>query len=222
MKKNQSIINHLYDEQTIAIGGVDSSLYPKNLIKQIEESGVKNLKLIYIENNDDRDPEGDPLDLIYNGQVSKLVISHLGALSKDFNKYIDELELIPMDIFCFKVQAGANRLPGIVIDYDYAKLYRDKNWLESHKFTVDGKNYVFEPALNADISIIAADFIDPRNFNCKFSGTMFNSADVARCGNMCFAEYNELKELNFDEVDIPGQYINGIIEGKISFYKTNW
>lgn len=223
MKENQKLNDHLYNGQTIAISGVDSSFYPKSLIKVIKESGVSDLTLIYIENNSDLDKAGDPMELIYNGQVTKLITSHLGEMSKTFSKFLDDIELLPMDVLAFKMQAGANKLPGITIAYDYAKLYRDAEWLDRHSFFIPGKGkFVMEEALNADISLICADNIDPDTMHCSFEGTNFNSIDVARCGTSCFAEYNKLKTITFDEVDLPGQYISGIIASEKSFSKTNW
>lgn len=216
--------NHLYSSQTIAISGVDSSFYPKLLINEILKSDVSDLTVIFNEINAVYDPAGDVFDLIKEGKVSKLITSHLGILAKEWSKHLDSIEILPMDIFAFKVQAGANRLPGIVIDSDYAKLYRAPEWMKKYSFNgPQGHKMVFEGAINADISIIFADRIDPNTMSVEYFGTSYNCMDIARCGNMCFVEASELSHVDYNKTFIPGQYIKGYIKSDTDKYvKTNW
>lgn len=220
MKK---IEEYLKDGITIGISGIDSSYYPKKLINAIKDSGVKNLTLFYIEDNSDIDPAGDPMELIYNGQVSKLITSHLGELSKTFSQHLKEIELIPMDILSFKMQAGANRLPGIAVDYDYAKLYRDEAYIAKNEFAVGSKLFVFEEALNSDIGIVDVDYLDPETSHCACDGTAYTSMDIARSCKVCFVEYHQEKAIGYNGVDIPGFYVTGSIKSDVEKYiKTNW
>lgn len=222
-KKNSVLEHHLYDGQVIMISGVNSAYYPKTLINKIKESGVNNLTLIYLQNNDHLDPAGDPMQLIYNGQVTKLITSGLGELSSNYDQYLEDVEILPTDILTLKIQAGANKLPGIVVSYDKAALYRDKSFLDTHSFLSEGKSYVFEPALQADIGIAVVDNIDIESKNCSFDGTGYNSYDVIRAANLSFVEYKEIKNIHPDDVNIPGICIDGFVESPdgVSFRKTN-
>lgn len=214
--------NELRDGMTIAISGIDSSYYPKQLIREVKNSGVKDLTLIYIEDNTDLD-DGDPMELIYNGQVRKLITSHLGQLQKKFHEYMEEVELLPMDILAFKMKAGADRLSGITMPYDYVSLYRDEKVMEEHGFEVNGEKFAFEPALNCDMGIIVVDQLDPTTRNSSFDGTAFTSIEVSRMGDICYAETLRTGEVSFDDTDIPGAYITGYIKHEEDEYKkTNW
>jgi acetate CoA/acetoacetate CoA-transferase alpha subunit len=224
--QSKNIKDFLKDGQTIMISGIDSSYYPKKLINEIKESGVKDLTLIYIEDNSELDPAGDPMDLILNGQVRKLVTSHLGYLAKTFRNYLEEVELVSMGSLAFRMQAGANNIPGIVLPLDLVKIYRSKEYLEENSNLIihhhDG-DYIMEPALNADISIVDADNFDPDSHNVSYNGTTYNGADVARAGKICFVEYHQEKKIGYDDVDIPSAYVDGFVKSDFDHYtKTNW
>ncbi len=216
----------LHDGMTIAISGIDSSYYPRTLIKMIDESGVKDLTLVYIENNAELDPVGDPMDLVLHGKVKKLVTSHLGYMAKTFRDYVQEVELIPMDMVAFKMQAAANRLPGVVVDKDYALLYRDTKWLNGHSFMSEGKWFVFEPAFKIDLGVVLTDCIDLDTLNCKWNGTAYNAQDVARAGDACAVEYLAAFSGNPDDADLPGAYVDcavqSVTEVNGKFSKHNW
>lgn len=218
------IKEYLRDGMTIAISGIDSSYYPKKLVKAIKDSGVKDLTLIYIENNADFDKEGDPIELILNGQVKKLITSHLGYLAKTWQDYLQEVELLPMDVLAFKMQAGANGLPGIVYKKDYTDLYRDGRMAEKYtSFKFKDEEYVMEPSLYADLGIIYADFYDKDSKNCVWDGTAYNCPDVARMSKECIVEYGDTYTSDFDNVDLPGQYVTDAIQSDYETYpKTNW
>lgn len=222
---NKTFLDHLKDGQTIAISGIDSSYYPKGLINIISESKIKNLTLIYIENNAEFDPEGDPMKLILNGQVKKLITSHLGYMAKTYKDYLEDIELLPMDILAFKMQASANKLPGIVVDREYAELYRNAEWIESHSFESSSENgiFVFEPSFDIDVGVILADEYDPKSKNCHWNGTAYNCQDVARAAKLSIVEYMNEYSSTPDTADLPGQYVDIAIKSNSNIYKkTNW
>lgn len=164
------------------------------------------------------------MDLIYNGQVTKLITSHLGELDKTFNEHLEEIEILPMDILSFKIQVGAQHIPGkggIYVSKEYAELYRDQEYMSKYGFTLpNGDEVVLEKPFNPDLSIVSVDEIDLDTFHCSFTGgTSFNCIESAKTGNMCFVEYhNKVLGMNPDDVDIPGQYIDGAIKSNVCNY----
>lgn len=217
--------NVIYDGSVIAISGVDSAYYPRNLIKQLINADIRDLTVIFNELNAENEGVSeltcDVVELIKTNKVTKLITSHLGSLSTEWEKYLDEVEILPMDILNFKIQAGANHIAGICVKKDYALLYRSEQWVRDH--LVSGGEYVMEEAINADVSLVLADTIDPDNLHLAWNGTAFNCIDVARCGNMCFVEALKVDKLGYDDVDVPGQYVTGWIKSADdSFRKYNW
>ena len=228
MKHNVELREHLYSGQTIAISGVDSAYYPKLLVKELLKSDVNDLTVIFNETNAVYDPDGDVADLIHAGKVTRLITSHLGILSRNWEEYLDYVEILPMDILAFKLQAGANHLPGIAVPASYAKLYRTEKrfpgWMKANAFIpAGGEPMVFEAALNADISLVVADRLDPVTFNVGYTGTSYNCMDIARCSTHCFAEAYQLGPVGYDETYFPGQYLKGYVKSETDKgVKTNW
>lgn len=224
MSNKTSLSKHIKDGMTILVSGIDSFGYPKMLVEEIIESGAKNLTLAYIETNAELDKEHDPADIVLNHQVSHLITSHMGALAKGFNEYLDSIELLPMGVFCQKVQAAGNNLPGIMVDYNLASCYRDEKYLSLHTYVNNGKKMVFEEAIKADIGIIDVDKMHLPTFHCMYDGTATNSQDIAKASKLCFAEYHKLvANYDFDGVDIPGFYITDAVKSNTEHYvKTNW
>ena len=111
--------NVIYDGSVIAISGVDSAYYPRNLIKQLINADIRDLTVIFNELNAENEGVSeltcDVVELIKTNKVTKLITSHLGSLSTEWEKYLDEVEILPMDILNFKIQAGANHIAGICV-----------------------------------------------------------------------------------------------------------
>lgn len=216
--------NGCLNGKTILISGVDSAYHPKLLLKMIMKSGAKDLTLVFIEGNTDVDPEGDPLQLVYNGQVKKVITSHLGNLStKDYNDYLEEFEVIPMGLLVHLVQAGANNIPGIVVEQDYAALYRSQAYIHMHSGVLNGNPVVMEPAIRADLGLSVVDVIDIDNYNARFEGTVYNNVDVVMASDVAIVEYFKVGTVGFDEVRIPGLCIDLAIKAETNVaVKTNW
>lgn len=220
-KRNHEIKNHLYDGQTVIIPNLDNSHCPRNLVKEICESNVNDLTLIYVTDSIKyEDGDNSPVEIIKNGQVRKLITCDLGDISDNYADYVDSIELYPMDILKLKIQASANFIPGdygIYISKEYAEKYRDEKYISEHIFTFDdnNKSVVLEEPFDADISIISVDSVDKDSFNCKIVNK--NNIDIikniASAGNMCFVEKcnnNNYEESN-DNYQISGKIIYGFI-----------
>lgn len=82
--------------------------------------------------------------------------------------------------------------------------------------TFDGKEYVLEEAIHADVSIVKA-WKGDRLGNLVFRKTARNfNPMIATCGKVCVAEVEELVEvgtLEPDQIHVPGIYVDRIIQG---------
>lgn len=161
----------LRDGMTIMVGGFMTDGTPEQLIDAVLESGVKNLTLI---NNDGGYPERGIGKLIGNGRVKTLIASHVGlnpTVAKLLNAGELELILVPQGTLAEQIRAKGAGLGGVLTPTGLGTLVQEgKQVIE-----VDGKKYLLEKPIHADLAIIEATYADTfgngvnvgttRNFN---------------------------------------------------------
>ncbi|MGB8855228.1 MAG: 3-oxoacid CoA-transferase subunit A, partial [Burkholderiales bacterium] len=142
----------LKDNLTIAAGGFGLCGIPENLIQALVESGAKNLTIVG--NNAGVDDFGMGL-LLKTRQVKKVIASYVGE-NKEFERQVLagelELQLTPQGTLAEKLRAGGAGIPGFYTRTAFGtKLAEDKDVR-----SFDGKEYVLEEAIHADVSIVKA------------------------------------------------------------------
>ena len=202
----------LHDNQTIAAGGFGLCGIPENLIAALRDSGVQGLTIIG--NNAGVDDFGMGL-LLRTRQVKKVVASYVGE-NKEFERQVLngelELELIPQGTLAERLRAGGAGIPGF-----YTRTAFGTRLAEGRETRIfDGREYVLEPALKADVSLVKAAKGD-RSGNLVFRRTARNfNPMIATCGKVCVAEVEQLVEtgeLEPDQIHTPGIYVDRIIQG---------
>jgi len=202
----------LRDNLTIAAGGFGLCGIAENLIAALVESGVKGLTIVG--NNAGVDGFGMGL-LLKTRQVRKVIASYVGE-NREFERQVLagelDLELVPQGTLAERLRAGGAGIPGFYTRTAFGtKLGEGK---ETRVF--DGKEYVLEEAIHADLSIVKAWKGDTFG-NLVFRRTARNfNPMIATCGNICIAEVEELVEcgkLDPDQIHTPGIYIDRIIQG---------
>src|SRR5947199_9224995 len=139
----------LHDNMTIAAGGFGLCGIPDNLIAALTDSGVKGLTIVG--NNAGVDDFGMGV-LLSSRQVKKVMASYVGE-NKEFERQVLagelELELVPQGTLAERLRAGGAGIPGFYTRTGFGtKLTEGK---ETRTF--DGKAYVLEEAIRADVSI---------------------------------------------------------------------
>src|SRR5881398_255669 len=142
----------LKDGITIAAGGFGLCGIPENLIAALVESGVKDLTIAG--NNAGVDDFGMGL-LLKSRQVKKVIASYVGE-NKEFERQVLagelDLQLIPQGTLAERLRAGGAGIPGFYTRTGFAtKLTEAK---ETKKF--GDKEYVLEPGIRAELSIVKA------------------------------------------------------------------
>jgi len=200
------------DSITIAAGGFGLCGIPENLIQALVDSGVKGLTIVG--NNAGVDDFGMGL-LLKTRQVAKVIASYVGE-NKEFERQVLagelELELTPQGTLAEKLRAGGAGIPGFYTRTGFGtKLAEGK---ETRSF--DGKEYVLEKAIHADLSIVKA-WKGDKSGNLVFRETARNfNPMIASCGKTTVAEVEQLVEvgeLDPDQVHLPGIYVDRIIQG---------
>jgi 3-oxoacid CoA-transferase len=202
----------LKDNMTIAAGGFGLCGIPENLIGALVDSGAKELTIVG--NNAGVDDFGMGL-LLKTRQVKKVIASYVGE-NKEFERQVLagelELELTPQGTLAEKLRAGGAGIPGFYTRTGFGtKLTEDKDVR-----AFDGREYVLERAIHADVSIVKAWKGDTLG-NLVFRKTSRNfNPMIATCGKVTVAEVEELVEpgqLDPDQVHTPGIYVDRIIKG---------
>lgn len=203
----------LHDDMTIAAGGFGLCGIPENLIGALVESGVKGLTIAG--NNAGVDDFGMGL-LLKTRQVKKVIASYVGE-NKEFERQVLthelDLQLVPQGTLAEKFRAGGAGIPGFYTRTAFGtKLAEDKH---THNF--DGKEYVLEEAIRADVSIVKA-WKGDKSGNLVYRKTSRNfNPMIATCGKITVAEVEQLLEvgeLDPDQIHTPGIFVDRIIQGQ--------
>ena len=202
----------VHDNMMIAAGGFGLCGIPENLIAALRDSGAKGLTIVG--NNAGVDGFGMGV-LLTTRQVKKVMASYVGE-NKEFERQVLagelKLELIPQGTLAERLRAGGAGIPGFYTRTAFGtKLAEGK---ESKIF--DGKEYVLETGINADLSIVKA-WKGDKSGNLVFRKTARNfNPMIATCGKVCVAEVEhlvEVGELAPDDIHTPGIYVDRIIQG---------
>ena len=202
----------LKDDITIAAGCFGLCGIPENLIAALVASGAKGLTIVG--NNAGVDDFGMGL-LLKTRQVKKVIASYVGE-NKEFERQVLanelELQLTPQGTLAERLRAGGAGIPGFYTRTAFGTKLADGKATRSF----DGKEYVLEEGIRADVSIVKA-WKGDRAGNLVYRRTSRNfNPMIASCGKVTVAEVEqlvEIGELDPDQVHTPGIYVDRIIQG---------
>jgi len=203
----------LRDNMTIAAGGFGLCGIPENFIQALVSSGVKGLTIVG--NNAGVDDFGMGL-LLKSRQVKKVIASYVGE-NREFERQVLagelDLQLTPQGTLAEKLRAGGAGIPAF-----YTRTAAGTKLAEGKETKVfDGREYVLEQGIRADLSIVKAWKGDKAgNLVYRMTSRNFNPM-IATCGNLTVAEVEELVEvgeLDPDHIHTPGIYVDRIIQGE--------
>lgn len=198
------------DGQTFAIGGFGLCGIPEALIAALRDSGVKDLTCI--SNNAGVDDFGLGL-LLQTRQIKKMISSYVGENKEFERQYLAgelEVELTPQGTLAEKLRAGGAGIPAFYTATGVGTLVSEGK--ETRNF--DGRTYVLEHSLTADVALIKAQKADKAG-NLIFNKTARNfNPDCAMAGKITIAEVEEIVEtgaLDPDEIHLPGIFVQRIV-----------
>ena len=204
-------IAKLKDGMTIMIGGFLANGTPEKLVDALVESGVKDLTLIV---NDTAFPDRGCGKLIVNKQIKKVIVSHIGT-NPHTGQQMDAKELVvefsPQGTLAERVRAGGAGLGGVLSPTGIGTVIQEGKEL----IEVDGKEYILEKPLRADVAFIKGSVGDKAG-NLIYLGTTqnFNSL-MAMAADLVVAEVDTLKEVGEIEperVHTPSIFVDYIVQ----------
>ena len=202
----------LFDGMTIAAGGFGLCGIPELLIDAIFDAGTRDLTIA--SNNAGVDGFGLGI-LLATKQVKKMISSYVGENAEFMRQYLSgelELEFTPQGTLAERLRAGGAGIPGFYTRTGVGTVIAEG---KEHK-DFDGKTYILERAIVADLSIVRAWKADPSG-NLVFRKTARNfNPPAATAGRICVAEVEEivpLGALDPDKIHLPGIYVHRLIQG---------
>ncbi len=206
-------VDRVTDGMTLMMGGFGLCGIPENLIKALLKKGCKDLTII--SNNGGVDDAGIGL-LIANGQVKKMISSYIGenkALETRMIEKTLDVELNPQGTLAERIRAGGAGIAGFFTPTGVGTVIAEGK--EVREF--DGREYVLERGLRADVAFIKAYKADTHgNLTYRKTARNFNPI-MATAADFVIAEAEvvvEAGQLDADEIMTPGIFVDAVIQGE--------
>ena len=200
----------IQDGQTLAVGGFGLCGIPEALINALRDTGAKNLTCI--SNNAGVDGFGLGL-LLETKQIKKMISSYVGENKEFERQFLNgelEVELTPQGTLAEKLRAGGAGIPAFFTQAGVGTMIAEGKEIR----TFDGKDYIMEHSLTADIALVKAYKADHAG-NLIFRKTARNfNPDCATAGRITVVEVEELVEngqLDPDHIHLSGIYVHRIV-----------
>ncbi len=203
----QKAADLIKDGMSLMIGGFLKCGSPVSVIPYLFTR--KDLTLIA---NDTSFIDSDKGQLIANQCVKKAIVTHIGMnpeTGRQMHEGTLEVELVPQGTLAERIRAAGAGLGGVLTPTGIGTVVEDGK----QKIVVDGKEYLLEKPLKADVALIYGSRVDSFG-NVAFYGTTRNFNTVmAMAADIVIVEADEYVEeaLDPNEVVIPGLLIDYII-----------
>lgn len=208
----EEAIFDIKDGASILSGGFGLCGNPENLIRALNEKGVKDLTII--SNNCGTDEFGLGI-LLQAGQVKKMVSSYVGENKNFERQFLSgelEVELCPQGTLAERIRCGGAGIPGFYTATAVGTMLAEGK--EVREF--DGQEYLLERGITADFAIVNA-WKGDRLGNLMYRKTARNFNPLcATAGKICIAEVEnlvEVGELDPECIHTPGIFVDRIVKG---------
>jgi 3-oxoacid CoA-transferase, A subunit len=212
LKTLEEIAELFTDNQVIMFGGFLAAGTPESLVDLLVKKGVKNLTII---GNDTSYVDRGIGRLVAGRQVKKVIASHVGT-NKETGRLMNagemEVELVPQGTLAERVRSGGSGLGGFLTPTGVGTMVEEGK----RKLTINGRDYLLELPLRADIAIVKAWKAD------KYGNLIYRKATrnfnplIAMAADLVIVEAEEIVEvgeIDQDNVVTPGTLVDIIVKG---------
>jgi 3-oxoacid CoA-transferase subunit A len=214
------------DGSSLAVGGFGMCGIPFALIGALRDHGATGLQIV---SNNCGGADGLGLgELLSDGRIARATASYIGENKEFARQYLAgdiEVELVPQGTLAERLRAGGAGIPAFYTPAGVGTMVAAGGlpWRYGPDGTVaiasppkevrefDGEAYVLEQAIRTDFALLHAVRGD-RYGNLVFdkSARNFNPL-AAMAGRIAIAEVEELTELDPDEVQLPGVFVQRVV-----------
>jgi acetate CoA/acetoacetate CoA-transferase alpha subunit len=211
VKDLEEITGYFRDNQSIMIGGFLCVGTPELLVDALVKKGVRDLTII---GNDTGYPDRGIGKLIVSGQTKKAIVSHIGT-NKETGRLMNtgelEVDLVPQGTLAERIRSAGAGLGGFLTPTGVGTIVEEGK----QTLTIDGKKYLLELPLKADIALLKAWKADKLgNLVYRRAARNFNPL-MAFSAELVIVEAEEIVEvgeLDQDEVVTPGTLVDIIVK----------
>ena len=207
--KREQLKDYVFDGMSIMVGGFMAVGTPEELMDELVKINVKDLTIIC---NDAGFVDKGVGKLITNGQVRKLIASHIGLnpmAGQLMSEGKMEVDLRPQGTLAEQIRAGGAGLGGVLTPTGLGTIVEEGKMI----IPLEGKRYILEPALKADLALIYGAEVDMLG-NTLYSKTTrnFNPVMATATKHVIVLARKLVKEMNPDHILTPHIFIDNIIE----------
>lgn len=203
----------LHDDMVIMAGGFGLCGIPECAIQAIKDAGVQGLTVI--SNNCGVDDFGLGV-LLQTRQIKKMISSYVGE-NKEFERQFLakelELEFNPQGTLAERIRAGGAGIPAFYTPTGVGTVVSEHKEIRNF----DGKDYVMETGLKADLAIVKGWKADKvGNTIYRKTARNFNPI-MATAAKRTLVEVEEIVEvgaLDSDHIHTPGIFVDYLIQGQ--------
>jgi acetate CoA/acetoacetate CoA-transferase alpha subunit len=204
-------ISLIGDGASVMLGGFGVPGTPFSLIRELVRRGSRDLTVI----KNDANEAGMGVDwLLENGQVAKLVTSHIGlnpTAMRMMNEGTIEVEFVPQGILAERIRVAGAGMMGFVSDIGLGTAIAEGK----QRVEVEGKTGIVETALRADFALIHAHKADAFG-NLTFSASARNFNPImAMAASRTIVETEAIVRfgaLEPENVHLTGAFVDAVVE----------
>ncbi len=207
----EKAVSMIKDGMTIMVGGFLGVGSANKVIKGILDAGIKDLTII---GNDTAFPDKGVGILVANHQVKKAIVSHVGTNPEtiaQFNAKELEIEFVPQGTLAERVRCGGSGLGGVLTPTGLGTVVQEGKQI----INVDGKDYLLELPIRADIALLGATVGDETG-NLVFKGTTQNfNPMMAMAADVVIAEIENIVpvgEIAPEAVHVQNIFVDYIVK----------
>ncbi len=209
----QEVVKHIQSGMTVMIGGFGGSGSPIELIHGLIDQGTKGLTVI---NNNAGNGHVGIAAMIEQGMIEKIICSFpRSADPVAFNNaYLSsqiELEVVPQGTLAERIRAAGAGIPAFYTPTSFGTDLAQGKPTEEF----DGKMYVRERWLKADVALIKAEMGDTvGNLTYRMASRNFSPL-MAMAAKKTYAQVRQIVspgDIDPEHVITPGIFVDGLIE----------
>lgn len=213
----EEAVADIKDGATIMVGGFMACGTPEILIDALVKKNVKDLTIIC---NDAGVPGRGVGKLLSNGQIKKLIASHVGLnpevaqrMNTDVEEDKLECELVPQGTLAERIRAGGAGLGGFLTPTGVGTIVAEGKDIIS----VNGRDYLLEEPLCAEFALIRGSVTDKYG-NTVYNGTTqsFNPVMATAADHVIVGACDvvEVGDIDPNHVMTSGIFVESIVGGE--------
>jgi acetate CoA/acetoacetate CoA-transferase alpha subunit len=206
-------MEHCYDGMTVMLPGFVNCGVPETLIEALIDKGIKDLDVI--SNNTSVKGRGIGL-LVHENRIKHITCTHIGNNTETVEKVVAgeiDVTFTPQGTLCERMRAGGAGIGGILTPTGLGTPMEEGKQI----INVDGKDYILEKPLHANVALIHAWKADKMgNLVYRRTARNFNPI-MATAADFVIVEAEqivEVGELDPDIIHTPGCLVDMIVQGR--------